>query len=242
MEPKHVIFLSVGTPDSGAQEEFISAVEAHLKSHNCVPQTVGRSKHSLRQPVQAARDTIGECNGAIVIAFERTRILNGLEKPGSNNPKEIRDESHPTIWNQMESAMAYAQRVPILTLVQTGLKRQGMLSDRLEWIAIETNLSPAVLRTEQFQQVFDEWLALVKQSSSHAEGTDFDPSALKVGALFSQLTTKQLWGLFVVVAGVLVSVSTAAFKLGQTFPPDAKSIAATPPASQSPSPASSVKP
>ncbi len=207
------VFLSCGTPDMQAQEDFISAIEDQLKSHNCIPQTVGRSSFSGRQPVEASRDLIGTCDGAVVIAFERIRIIEGLEKPGSTERKEIQNESHPTIWNQMEAAMAYAQRVPILTFVQRGLKRQGMLSDRFEWTALETDLSPSFLRTDQFQQVFREWLSYMQKRRTSSQKVDLDLGKVKVGALLSLLTTTQLWGLIVAIA----TIAALAFKAGQWF-------------------------
>ena len=219
------IFLSCGTPHTAAQEDFIAAIEAHLKSHGCTPQTVGRSVQSLRQPVEAARDLIGECRGAVVIAFERTRILQAIEKPGGETPKDIRDESHPTIWNQMEAAMAYAKQVPILTFVEKGLRRQGMLSDRFEWTALETELSPRLLTTERFQQVFDEWLRLAGAGRPPAAAANFDPGELKLGVIWSQLSAKQGWSTLVVVVGLLAGLAMAAFKVGQAFPDGLKTPA-----------------
>jgi len=216
-EKPYAVFVSCGTPHTQAAEDFISAIEAQLKSHGCIPQTVGRSSFSVRQPAQASRDLIGKCDGAVVIAFERTRILQALDKPDSPEQKEIKNESHPTVWNQMEAAMAYAQRVPILTFVQRGLKRQGLLSDRLEWMALETDLSPSFLKTEPFQQVFREWLSLVQERRTSSQRIELDPAELKVGVLVAQLKTKQLWGLIGGVFAVLAGVATLAFKAGQWF-------------------------
>jgi hypothetical protein len=50
----------------------------------------------------------------------------------------------------MEAAMAYARKMPLLILVQPGLKRQGMLSDRLEWMAIEVALTPGISSNRTF--------------------------------------------------------------------------------------------
>ena len=217
-EKPYAVFVSCGTPHTQALEDFVSAIEAQIKSHGCIPQTVGRSSYSVRQPVQASRDLIGTCDGAVVIAFERTRIIEALDKPDSGDQTEIKNESYPTIWNQMEAAMAYAQRVPILTFVQRGLKRQGMLSDRFEWMAIEADLSPSLLKTEQFQQVFREWLSLMQErrrTSLHKD--EIDPAELRVGVLISRLKTSQLYGLLVAVIAVLAGVASLAFKTGQWF-------------------------
>lgn len=212
-----LIFLSCGTPHDKSQEDFIAAVEAHLASHNCKPQTVGRSVYSARQPVEAARDLIETCHGAVVIAFERTRIVSGFERPGSPQQKIIQNESHPTIWNQMEAAMAYAQEIPILSLVQTGLKRQGMLSDRFEWSAIEDDLNPVLLATEKFRQTFSEWIVLVRKASERIEEAEIDPEQLKVGSLVKQLSAKQVISLSLVTLGAVGSIISVAFKAGMSW-------------------------
>jgi hypothetical protein len=216
-EKPYAVFMSCGTPHTQVLEDFVSAIEAQLKSHACIPETVGRSSYSLRQPVQAARDLIGKCDGAVVIAFERTRIIEALDKPDSADQKEIKNESHPTVWNQMEAAMAYAQRVPILIFVQRGLKRQGMLSDRLEWKAIESDLTPSLLKTEEFQQVFREWLSLVQDRRTSPNKDEIDLAELQVGVLISRLKASQLWGLLVALFTVLAGVAGLAFKAGQWF-------------------------
>lgn len=215
--PQLLIFLSCGAPHNKSQEDFIAAVEAHLESHNCTPQTVGRSVYSARQPVEASRDLIGSCHGAVVISFERTRIVTGLDRPDSPQQKEIVNELHPTIWNQMEAAMAYAQRVPILTFVQNGLKRQGMLSDRFEWKAIETDLRPALLASKEFKQVFSEWIALVRKGSEKLEESEIDPAELKLGILLKNLSAKQAAAALLVALGAAGSIGTVAFKAGQTW-------------------------
>ncbi len=209
------IFLSCGSPDTPAQEAFLAAVEEYLRSHDCEPQTVGRSVFSGRQPVQAARDCIGTCDGAIVIAFERTRIIDGLDRPESAEPTRVQSESHPTVWNQMEAAMAYAQRVPILTLVQPGLKRHGMLSTRLEWVALEKEQVPSLLATAEFRQVFAEWLAVVRQGRAAPQRPEVDPAALKIGYLLSQLSFRQLIALLVAMIALLSTVATISFRAGQ---------------------------
>jgi hypothetical protein len=228
-EASLAVFVSCGTPHQKAQAEFMSAVEAHLKSHGCTPITVGRSKYSIRQAAEAARDCIAECHGAIVIAFERIRILKAVEYPDSAKETSLPLESHPTIWNQMESAMAYSKDIPILTFVQTGIKKQGMLSNRLEWVPIEIDLSPDVLRTEEFRQIFDEWLRRVtrkaelksKEELKSREGLkskELDIDDIKISTVLTQLNTKQGWAAIAMAFGVVSGVATTAFKLGQTFP------------------------
>jgi hypothetical protein len=181
--------------------------------------TVDRNVFRGRQPAETARDVIATCGGAVVIAFERTRILTGIDKPGGSFEgrleNRIENESHPTVWNQMEAAMAYSREIPLLILVQAGLKRQGMLGDRLEWMAIETELSPEVLGTEKFSQVFADWLNKVKSRQPGSRTPDIDPGEMKIGKLLSQLSAKQAVTLAASVLTVLIGLAGLAFKAGQ---------------------------
>lgn len=230
------VFVSCGTPHNDAQERFISAVEAHLRSHGCMHYTVDRNVFRSRQPAETARDVIATCSGAVVIAFERTRILAGVDKPGGSIEgrleNRIENESHPTVWNQMEAAMAYSREIPLLILVQAGLKRQGMLSDRLEWMAIETELSPEVLGTEKFSQVFADWLRKVRSRHPDSPKQDIDPGEIKVGRLLSQLSAKQAITLAASVLTLLIGFAGLAFKAGQYFPANGRDSQPTAPATK----------
>lgn len=223
-KPPIEVFLSCGTPDDEEQEHFIAAMEAQLKSHNFVPLTVGRSKFSGRQAVESARDVIESCHGAVVIAFERTRVLQGLERPNSPQKKVLNDERYPTVWNQMEAAMAYSYRLPILTIVEPGLKRQGMLGERVEWVPIEASLKPELFVSEEFRQVFANWAQHVHAHASlRATPTpkpvteSQDPAELKIGQLLSQLRLKQTIIIMVAVGGFLTTIATTSFSLGKAW-------------------------
>ena len=142
---RYEIFLSYGSPYTPEQQSFISAVKNRLSSRDCETYTVGQDNYSVRQPIQFARDRIVECDGMVVIAFERVRVDKGRDKPGSSEEKLLDDRSLPTVWNHLEAAMGYAHDLPLLILVASGLHREGMLSDRLEWYAQEVELKPDYL-------------------------------------------------------------------------------------------------
>jgi hypothetical protein len=212
------IFVSCGRTSTPTQEQFVLCIEAHLRSHGCQPQTVGRNVYSIRQPVEAARELIAKCSGAVVIAFERTRILSALDKPGSADEQKLPQESHPTVWNHLEAAMAYAQNVPLLIIVEQGLRRQGMLSDRLEWIAIETDLTPSLLSMEQFQQIFREWLSLVKARATLPRRANLSNAKWTVRDVFgivANLEAKDAWAVMVAIFAILAAIATASYTIGQ---------------------------
>ena len=109
-KPRYKVFLSCGTPYTSDQDAFISAIEDYLHNHDCETQTVGRSNFSVRQPVQFARNLIAECDGIVVIAFERLRVDKGRDKPRSKDEKLVEGRSFPTVWNQMEVAYGLCSR------------------------------------------------------------------------------------------------------------------------------------
>lgn len=216
------VFVSCGTTYTPEQEQFVVCIEAHLRSHGCQPQTVGRNVYSVRQPVEAARELIAKCDGAVVIAFERMRILAALDKPDSDSQQELAQEAHPTIWNQMEAAMAYAQNVPLLILVERGLRRQGMLSDRLEWMAIETDLSPSLIQGDAFQQIFKEWISLVGSRSGRSRSAPHLDGKWRVRdviGVFANLEAKDAWALLVAAFGIVAAICVTSYKIGQWTSP-----------------------
>jgi hypothetical protein len=214
----HKIFISCGTPYLKTQEDFLAMLEARLVKHNCYPMMIGRNNFSIRQPVEHARDLVAGADGALIIAFERFRINDGLDKPGGADQSPIQGERYSTIWNQLEAAMAYASNVPIFILVQKGIRRQGMLSDRVEWFALEDNLTQELLTTDKFNQFFQDWICRIEAHKLGNNQSIGDVSQMKIGELLKQLTPQQFWGLLVTIIGVLVVVATAAFKLGQLVP------------------------
>jgi len=141
------VFMSCGSTFTDTQKAFVEELERFLQKEECVPHTVGKSSFSAIQPIRHARDVIQECDGAVVVAFERYRIEKGLEKPESKDEGSIDGWKLPTPWNQLEAAMAYGMELPLFIVVERGLKRQGMIGDRHEWYAQEIELSKDYLKT-----------------------------------------------------------------------------------------------
>jgi hypothetical protein len=127
------VFLSVGTAYTPEQESFIRAFEEFLLRSGCMPNTVGRNIYKAVHPVLGAREEMQSCDGAIVLAFTRHEIDRGTEFPRSPKEKPIYGLRMPTIWNQLEGGMAYGLKLPMLILIEKGLKREGILGDRTEW-------------------------------------------------------------------------------------------------------------
>lgn len=209
------IFLSCGTTYTSEQEAFVSAVEKYLHNHDCETNTVGRNSFSISQPVKFARDLISKCDGIVVIAFERVRVDKGRDKPDSKDEKTVDGRLLPTVWNHMEAAMGYAHDLPILTLVASGLYREGMLSDRFEWLAQEVKLTPNYLTEDQFNQAFKDWLDRIKERKRTPHRMGIVPSELRIADLIMALTPQQFWGVIVAAAAAIAAVFALGIEVGK---------------------------
>lgn len=192
---KYKTFLSRGSTYTDDQEAMVSAVEEYLETKGCEIFTVGTHNHSSRQPVEFARDLIADCDSAVVIAYERFRVESGLEKPGSPDESRIDGRKDPTVWNQLEAALAYSQRLPLLILVEKGLRRQGMTSERLEWNGLEVEITPEIVKGEPFKQMVEDWLKHVDKQKASRKRKQRDLEEITVGDFFSSMKAKHLWAL-----------------------------------------------
>ncbi len=85
----------------------------------------------------------------------------------------------------------------------------------MEWDALEIQIEPKLFSTEEFQQRFDDWLSYVETFKSDPKRPKVKPSEMTITELMGALTAKQLWGLLAWAIGILASVATAAFKIGE---------------------------
>ena len=160
------IFLSVGRTFNPQQENFVSSLENFLSSQGLTPQTVGRTYFSSQQPLKAVVELMDECAGTIILAFERTQIVQALEKRGSKDERQLSDLKLPTVWNQIEATVAYSKGHPLLVIVEEGLKAEGLLEQGYDWYVGRVSLSPEALYTREFQGMFGDWKRRVEQAEA----------------------------------------------------------------------------
>ena len=210
-------FESCGTPFNDSQRRLVEAVEDYLTTKGCELFTVGKHVHSSRQPVEFARDLIKKCDCAVVIALERYKIVDGREKPNSPDQTTIRGRSEPTVWNHLEAAMAYAHDLPILILVEKCIHRQGMLSKRFEWNALEVDVDPQIVKEEPFRQMVDDWLTRVQSSRTTREKAKHDLEKVTIGEYLTSMKPQQLWATVVAAFTLLAAVAGVAYWAGQSL-------------------------
>ena len=154
--PKN-IFLSMGRTATNEQADFIGAVEKLLQKNDMIPRTVGRTDYVTEKPIKRIMDVMKECSGAIIIAFERLSFDHGIELPNGKNATALEEVHLPTVWNQIEAAMAYTLGLPLLAIAESNLRNEGFLEAGYDWFIRWVEPTPESLKTEEFQMAFDRW-------------------------------------------------------------------------------------
>jgi hypothetical protein len=209
------VFLSVGATYSEQQERFVSAFELFLSQNSCERLTVGRGTFTARQPILQARDLMETVDAIVVLAFTRTEVKLSVEKPGSPEATEIKNVKYPTIWNQLEAAMAFGLKIPLLVVVERGLHQEAMLKDRLEFRALTTPLDPEFFSTAEFKGVFADFKRIVNDRAKVTENKRAKTALLSVGDLLRDLRPDQLWKALAAVGTLLAAVAAAAYWVGK---------------------------
>ena len=211
MEQKN-IFISVGLPATKEQEVFVAAVESRLQSEGLIPNIVGRNKFSVDSPLKTINELMDNCCGAVIIALERTYFPIGIEKRGSLKETVLKETKYPTPWNQIESAMAYTKRLPILVIVEEDLKSEGLLEKGFDWYVLSLKPVKASLLAPNFNGVLHSWKQKVELYKK--QKNNIDPDTLTIGELIKlikNLKVSHFWA----VLGALASLLSGAFALGR---------------------------
>lgn len=210
------VFVSVGSTSSPEQEEFVRSVEERLRAEGLVPQTVGRNVFTADSPFNAVTKLMDSCSGVVVIALERLYIESGTEKRGGPAATPIARMKIATPWNQIEATMGYTRKLPLLVLVEEGVRADGLLEKGLDWYVQTVTLDRASLNTSTFNGVLASW----KQKMSAPVAPKPTSPTVPVG----EMTVIQLLGSLKpdqlkVVIGTAVAALAGAFALGgKLFP------------------------
>ena len=216
IEPMKV-FLSVGATYSKDQERFVRAFEEFLVWNGCQELTVGRDQPRSRQPILEARELMETADAVVVLAFTRYFVERALEYPGSKAPArpeiEIKDVKYPTVWNQLEAAMAFGLKLPLLVILENGLHQEAMLKDRLEFRVVVTRMEPGLFESDEFKGRFAHFKKIALDRA-RSKKIVLEPA---VSASSSSLESKTIGELLKLFKDekpeVLIRIGTAAFGL-----------------------------
>lgn len=209
------IFVSVGGTATEEQEKFVQAIESRLKSEGMTPHTVGRNTFDSDSPLKTVMSLMDTCSGAVIIALERLYFPTGCEKRGGG-PKEIAltNTKLPTCWNQIEAAMAYSRGLPLMVIMEEGVRNEGLLERGNDWYIQWIKPEPSALTTAEFNGVLAGWKKKVEKvlpDTQQKINTSKDEIAQQtIGEIISSLKPAQLWSVLV----ALVALVAGAFTLG----------------------------
>ena len=128
------VFMSVGGTISDKQELFVAA---RWKT-DCAPKGWFRTRwggmpSAFDSPLKTVTELMDKCVGCLVIALERSYFPSGMEKRGGPKESPLSNVKLPTPWNQIEAAMAYSRGLPLMVVVEDGLRGEGLLERGYDW-------------------------------------------------------------------------------------------------------------
>lgn len=151
------VFLSVGSPHTNRQEQFIQTIETFLKANGLEPKTVGRTYFANQQPLKSIEELMHQSSGIVVLALERTYINSAVERQSSPQEKELAKLKMPTVWNQIEAAIAYSVGLPLMVLAEHGVKSEGLLEKGFDWYVKWFDMDDILFDDIEFTGVFESW-------------------------------------------------------------------------------------
>lgn len=217
------VYLSAGKPANAEQEDFLQAVERFLRQHDLNPRTPGRTHLANKQPLKAVEQCMRTCKGIVVVAYERLYAPVAIERRGGAERQDLKDAIVPTVWNQVEGAMAYTLGLPVLILAQKGLRSEALLESKYDWNVQWIDVDAKTLLSAEFNSVFDDWRKEIdvaeKAKPLQAAATPpatapVDPGNRTIGQLLKDLKPGQAWKVGLALFGLLSALVTYSYRQG----------------------------
>lgn len=166
------VFVSCPKSYLERQEKFLLQVESHLASCDLIPMTLGRSEYSIDAPLEAIRRLMGGSFGLICLAFRRTLIIEGQDRPQSDMQEKEVDRSGTWLsspYSQIEPAMAYQIGLPVLIWRESGVTPEGLLDRGAVGLSMpEFDLNtPPDLTEPMWGQPLQDWIDRVRSAHRH---------------------------------------------------------------------------
>lgn len=166
------IFLSYSTPTTPDQFAMAEGVYRCLARRDLAPRTLGVNEYDFKAPLEAIRRIMGDSQGLLAIAFKKTNVEKGRTKRrhGREEPRDevLKGRSFASPWVQIEAAMAYQWRLPILILREKGVVADGLLEPGVvSWYMPEFDLEGTAgefLQGQEFKEVLSKWEADVRST------------------------------------------------------------------------------
>lgn len=220
--PAYKIFLSVSTKLTPEQADFIEALEALLREKDLQPRTLGRGEFAASRPLEKVKSMMRESAGTVVVALARSKLGLGQElvrKEGVEQGAEWKATTArclPTVWNQVEAALATALDHPLLVIAERGIFQEGLIDRGHDWYVLDTSLAVSELRSKEFSGVLADWIAHLGAPGVVAgrPTESADISKFSIGTILKMLRPAQV----VAIVALLVALIVGSIALGVRWP------------------------
>jgi hypothetical protein len=160
------VFVSVTKPFTSDQENFVQSVEALLAKKGFRPNTIGRNVFAHGQPLKLIDEVMRHCAGAVVLGLRRHYVDVGRDKPFSAYESPLNSIGLATSWNQIEAAMAYVLRLPLLVVREAGVRQDGLLEHGYDWWVTEVNLGSSALASSEIATTIESWTRACRKKAT----------------------------------------------------------------------------
>ncbi len=163
------VFVSCPKSYLERQENFLLQVEEFLTLRDFLPMTLGRTEYSIDAPLEAIRRLMAGSYGLLCLAFRRTLITDGCDRPKSDLGEKESDRGGTWLsspYCQIEPAMAYQIGLPVLIWREAGVVPEGLLDRGAVGLSMpEFNLEmPIDLTQQQWSQPLQDWIDRVRNA------------------------------------------------------------------------------
>jgi hypothetical protein len=166
------IFLSRAAPHRRVQKRFLETLCATLRDRGLEERTVGDTDFGMR-PLEDIRGVMMECNGLLSVAFRRLIIHNGEDRPGNELAARVAKVDAETwlttLYCHLETAMAFQLGLPILVIVEKGVRQEGALEPGVlimeppEFDTESQSGSDDFFKSPKWTQLFATWEGNVRE-------------------------------------------------------------------------------
>lgn len=167
------VFISTPQGFLSKQEKFFRDVEETLKSNDLRPMTLGRTEYSIDAPLKAIRRIMACSFGLLALAFRRTFVSAGTDRPNSDLGWAPSDRSGSWLTSpycHIEPAMAYQIGLPIIVWREKGVSAEGVLEKGVTGLMMpEFDLdNPPDLTQQEWSQPLQTWIGRVRHTYDQA--------------------------------------------------------------------------
>lgn len=208
------VFVSAGTPADDVQAAFRDSIVNALEVSGLSPRIMGDRDWDYKNPLRGIRRAMGECSGAVVIAYPRYQFPAGLELR-RDKIRPIQEVSFPTAWNQIEAAMAYERGLPLLVIAQTGIRQDALFESTGDIRPFWTEAAPDIHRSEGFLGYLRSWKEDVETYAAASQvRVDRAAAEVTIRQLFSSLPWYEGLAVVTTLVGAVVAAASIGYRVG----------------------------